>query len=224
MPSGLLDTAMIRTGRAALNNRVDFFEKLHLARNGSERELGELLESCRRYLALVAADGAARELRAKAGISDLVQETFLKAKRGFADFRGNTEDEWKAWLVQILIHTRLNFERRFFDTGRRMLAREIASSDSRLAEYCSDGMSAPHTSPSSHLRQDEELERLFAAMRQLPEKYRRAIELRQHSNLSFSEVGARLGVTAEAARKIWARALVELRQELTTRSNRPATR
>jgi RNA polymerase sigma-70 factor (ECF subfamily) len=48
------------------------------ARKGSREALGRLLETCRPYLLLVANNELDRDLQAKAGASDLVQETFIE--------------------------------------------------------------------------------------------------------------------------------------------------
>lgn len=53
------------------------------ARDGSDDALGESLEACRAYLLLVARQEIDPALMAKAGASDLVQETFLEAQRDF---------------------------------------------------------------------------------------------------------------------------------------------
>src|SRR5262249_13094013 len=58
-------------------------EWLALARGGSPEALGQLLELCRRYLLQVANAELETLLQAKAGASDLVQETFLEAQRVF---------------------------------------------------------------------------------------------------------------------------------------------
>jgi hypothetical protein len=41
------------------------------------------------------------------------------------------------------------------------------------------------------------------------------IELRNRERLTFAEVGQRMGRSAEAARKLWARAIELLRKEMT---------
>ena len=41
----------------------------------------------------------------KLDASDLVQETYLKAHRQFADFAGRNEPELMAWLRRILVRT-----------------------------------------------------------------------------------------------------------------------
>ena len=68
----------------------------------------ELLELYRNYLRLVARSLIGRRLRIKLDPSDLVQETFLKAHRDFAQFAGGTERELVAWLRQILVRSLAN--------------------------------------------------------------------------------------------------------------------
>jgi RNA polymerase sigma-70 factor (ECF subfamily) len=48
----------------------------------------------------------------------------------------------------------------------------------------------------------------------LPDDYRRVIELRYLEEQSFEEIGARMQRSADAARKLWARAVERLQQEL----------
>ena len=55
----------------------------------------------------------------------------------------------------------------------------------------------------------DELER---AMVQLPEHYREALRLRHQESCTFAEIGRRTGRSAEAARKVWARAVEQLKQ------------
>ena len=50
-----------------------------------------MLDACRAYLLLIAGREPDTQLRAKAGASDLVQETLLEAFRDFAGFHGDTE-------------------------------------------------------------------------------------------------------------------------------------
>ena len=64
--------------------------------------LGTLLEMYRRYLTLLVRIQLGDQLRANVGPSDVVQETFLRAQRGFAEFRGHCEAEIITWLRRIL--------------------------------------------------------------------------------------------------------------------------
>ena len=96
------------------------------AQAGSLEELGQLLETCRNYLLLVASSELPPELRAKGGASDLVQETFLAAQQHFPRFKGSTEREFLAWMRGILKHTSSHFRRGYQGTLRRGVKREVA--------------------------------------------------------------------------------------------------
>src|SRR5215468_7611932 len=72
------------------------------SRAGDSAALGRLLEQYRAYLALLARLQIGRRLQGKADPSDVVQEVFLEAARGFPQFRGRTEGELLAWLRQVL--------------------------------------------------------------------------------------------------------------------------
>ena len=47
----------------------------------------------------------------------------------------------------------------------------------------------------------------------MPEDYRRAVTLRFQEGLSFEEIGRQMGRSAEAARKLWSRAMERLRDQ-----------
>src|SRR5262245_35840548 len=101
---------------------------LGLARAGDGHALGQLLEMYRSYLALAARLQIHRHLQSKVDAADLVQETFLKAHRGFAQFRGRSEAELVAWLRQILALNVANLVRHYCGTQGRdiRLERELA--------------------------------------------------------------------------------------------------
>ena len=96
----------------------DAARQLAAARAGSREALGQVLQACRGYLLLLAERELDPDLRAKGGASDLVQGTFLEAQKDFAHFQGDSEDELRAWLRQVLLHNLANFTRRPWP-GRR---------------------------------------------------------------------------------------------------------
>ena len=55
---------------------------------------------------------------------------------------------------------------------------------------------------------------LREALERLSEKHRSVILLRHEERLTFSEIGRRLTISEEAARKRWGRAVELLREEL----------
>jgi len=185
---------------------------LAAARSGSREALGELLEGYRRYLTRVARDQLDPRLMAKGDPSDLVQETFRDAQRAFGQFRGSSEAELLAWLRQILVHRIGRFARRYRSTQKRSAVREVTldpGDSSATAAYRADT-----PTPSAEAVANEQSGVLQDALARLPGEYREAILLRYRDGMSFEEIGRALGRSAEAARKLWGRAVERLREEM----------
>jgi RNA polymerase sigma-70 factor (ECF subfamily) len=186
---------------------------LPAAQAGSREALGQALEACRAYLLLVANRELDPALQAKGGASDLVQETFFEAQRDFARFSGRSAEELKAWLRQMLLNNLSNFARRYRDTDKRQLDREVALA----TETPSGGWNEPTAklpSPSRQLMARERIEELFAALANLPEDYRRVITLRYQGGCSFEQIATHMQRSENAVRKLWFRAIERLEQEM----------
>jgi RNA polymerase sigma factor (sigma-70 family) len=69
-------------------------------------------------------------------------------------------------------------------------------------------------SPSGVVVDHEQGARIEEAVAQLPDDYRRVIDLRVRQSLSYHEVGQAMDRTAEAARKLFVRAVDELRSRI----------
>ncbi|HEY7315280.1 MAG TPA: sigma-70 family RNA polymerase sigma factor [Gemmataceae bacterium] len=184
------------------------------ARHGSAEALGRLLEACRPYLLLVANQQLQPDVQRKVGPSDLVQETFLKAQQNFERFQGGTEEELLSWLRRILFNDLLNAVRFYAGTDKRQVGREVGlgakDTDDALANRAVD----PAPSPGSELIAQEEANEVRQALGRLTEDHRQVIRWRSWERLSFEEIGQRLGRSAEAARKLWTRAVDELAKTL----------
>jgi RNA polymerase sigma-70 factor (ECF subfamily) len=61
---------------------------------------------------------------------------------------------------------------------------------------------------------EEEAALLQRALQRLPEDYQQVIRLRNWQLLPFDVIGQQLGRSAEAARKLWARAIEHLQREM----------
>jgi RNA polymerase sigma-70 factor (ECF subfamily) len=189
-------------------------ERLAAARAGSHEALGEALEACRRYLLLVAQSELAPELQAKGGASDLVQQTFLEAQRDFPRFAGTSEAELLAWLRCILLHNLGKFGRHYRGTQKRGLDREVALDAGSAAGVQPEHLAADSLSPSGHAIAREQNDALQRAVGRLPEAYREVIRLRYREDLSFEEIAERMQRSVAAVRKLWARAVERLKEDL----------
>jgi RNA polymerase sigma-70 factor (ECF subfamily) len=184
------------------------------ARLGRPDALGRLLEGYRGYLLLIAQEELDPALRAKTGASDVVQETFLEAQRDLVQFKGGTEAEFRGWLRQLLLHNLANLVRHYRDTAKRQVKREVEIPVPDSCGAGGSGPAAPIPTPSVQAMARESVEVIRRAMEQLPEDYRQILLLRYEEERSFEEIGQRMNRTANAARKLWARAVERLQQVL----------
>lgn len=186
-------------------------EQLQAAHDGSRHALGELLELCRQYLLAIANSELPEDLQGKCGASDLVQQSFLEAQRDFRGFAGTTRADLLRWLRRIMLNNVANVVRDYCRTRKRAAGCEVPL-DGMAPRVAID----PGPSASSLLMAEERAQALQQAVSRLPEDYAQVIRWRNSERLSFEEIGQRLERSAEAARKLWVRALDQLREQLTS--------
>jgi RNA polymerase sigma-70 factor (ECF subfamily) len=184
------------------------------ARAGSREALGQVLETFRGYLLLVANRELDPELRAKGGASDLVQETFLEAQRDFGGFHGDSVEELRAWLRRLLLNNVANFTRQYRERAKREVGREVPLEAGNSSHERGAGLAADTPSPSGQAVAQEQAEALARAMQRLPPDYRRVLALRHDEQRTFEEIGRQMQRTANAARMLWLRAVERLQKEL----------
>ncbi len=124
---------------------------------------------------------------------DAVQETFLKALRGWADFRG--EASRKTWLTRIAIRTCCDMRRTFW--FRHM--------DRRVTPDCLPEPIAPV---------DENDQSLTLAVMRLPRKLREAVLLYYYQEMPVKEVAAALGISQPSVSDRLRRAREKLKDDL----------
>jgi RNA polymerase sigma-70 factor (ECF subfamily) len=191
------------------------------ARCGVPERLGQLLESYRNYLRLLAITQIDSRLRPKISASDLVQETMLGAYRDFSQFRGHSERQLLAWLRKILINRLHAFVQKHVLAEKRDLRREIsleeigealARSGARLeaGAFLADR----NPSPRSNMIRRENAVVLADHLARMSPKYRDVIVLRNLKGLSFEEVAQQMNRTSGAVRMLWLRAVRQLRERI----------
>ena len=183
----------------------NFDDLMTAARHGNKEAQGRLLEAFRRPLLRLARQRVDLEVQAKGGGSDMVQETFIRALREIDTFQGCTPDQLMAWLRAIMESTAANFRRRF-QTKKRDAAREV----SEKGALTSDDLRRATPAASDGVIRDEQDHRVRETIERLPEPYREVVRLRSQEQLSFREIGQRIGRTEESARKLWMRAVAQM--------------
>lgn len=176
---------------------------LDAARTGSEEAKEALLARyAGRLLALIRLR-MGPSLRAHLESQDLLQATLLKSYARLRDFRGDDPAALMAWLAAIARHEvadQVDFQRR----QRRDLVRETGLGPE------AEAVPAQVRSALSQAIWSEQAARLEAALEALPEPQREVIVLRKLEELSFAEIGERLGTSEDACRMRFARAMAAL--------------
>lgn len=189
-------------------------EMIHSVQSGSESDLGALVETYRDYLLSVARFRLSKDLAVKVAPSDVVQETLLQATQNFQQFRGTTEEELRQWLQTIILRNVIDTHRQFRRVGKRDLSREIPLAQSNDKVSPTQVLISREETPSARLRRTESARSLNAAISRLSDEYQFVIHQHSFEKKGFDEIGKCLNRSADAARKLWARAVEKLAQEL----------
>jgi RNA polymerase sigma-70 factor, ECF subfamily len=192
----------------------DFDGLLRGARAGSRESLGQILEACRAYLYTIAGANCDLALQAKAGASDLVQDTFLEAQRDFGQFNGVSEKELLAWMRQLLLNNMANFTRSYRGAAKRSVTREVRLGSDNGAFDLAENVAANDLSPSGKVLAQEQAQKLQSALERLPDDYRQVLLLRYQDQRAFEEIAGQMNRSANAVRKLWMRAVECLQDEM----------
>ena len=138
----------------------------------------------------------------------------MEAHRGFATFRGSSRADLIIWIQGILNHRVQTAYRRYRGTSCRNLAREVPLNNRGPLRTRRGSTGSSVTSPSGEAMADEERARLESAIRQLSPRHEQVIRLRNELKFTFVEVGLALGCSADAAQKLWSRAIHRLARRL----------
>jgi RNA polymerase sigma-70 factor, ECF subfamily len=131
---------------------------------------------------------ALRMTRNRSDAEDLVQETFLRAYRGFAGFEEGTN--LRAWLYRILTNAYIN-------TYRKRQREPVTVSDDELPEwwlYEKLGGEAMEASAEARVLESLPDEDVQEALASLPEQFRLAVLLADVEGFSYKEIAEILGV------------------------------
>ena len=188
---------------------------LAAARNGNRVALGEVFRRYEKTLLRIARGVLPADLQPKAGASDLLQDTFFEAQRDFRQFHGTTREELLAWLQCLLRNNWLNFVRAYRRREKRLIQREEPLCLEPWRANCSRlELATRAAGPGTDAIRNESTERCRRAIGGLPDDERMLLRLRFEECLTFSVIGARLDMSAEAARKLLGRTLRKLSGEL----------
>jgi RNA polymerase sigma-70 factor (ECF subfamily) len=137
--------------------------------------------------------------------TDIAQSVFGKAHRDLPRFVDRGPGSFGGWLEEIVECT-IRGKARWLDAARRK--------ESPPQARARHDAGASSQTPSRLVSKKEDVEKLHDAMETLGERDRRAVEMRMFLGLRWSEVGGTLGLSEEAARKVYERALEKIGRSL----------
>jgi RNA polymerase sigma-70 factor, ECF subfamily len=150
------------------------------AQQGEKRAFDLLVGKYQRKLSRL----LSRFIRDPAEVEDVTQEAFIKAYRALPTFRGDSA--FYTWLYRIGINTAKNY---LVAAGRR--APTATEYNAEEAEGFEDaGELRDINTPESVMMSKEIATTVNAAMDELPEELRTAIQLRELEGLSYEEIAA----------------------------------
>jgi RNA polymerase sigma-70 factor (ECF subfamily) len=149
-------------------------------------------------------------MRRKIGESDIVQQTYVAAFEDLGDFEDRGPGSFRRWLERVLDFQVNDEVKRHVGAAKRSAHREVSQATGDPAA----DPAGPEPTPSVHAIAAEERAALAAAMRDLPDDDRRVLDLVHRQGTDFGEAGRAMGRSADAARKLYARAVVRLSQRM----------
>jgi RNA polymerase sigma-70 factor (ECF subfamily) len=194
----------------------EFIGRLSRAKAADSPDRHDLLESYRNYLMLLARIRADRKLRSKLGDSDLVQETLIQANRDFDQFRGTSEAELTGWLRAVMSKKKALLARRYYGTAARdpNLEEQLQHEMDKSSQQLGRALIASGSSPSRLAAGRERAVLLADALAALPDHYREVVVLHHVQGYTLPEVAQSMGRSVDSVKKLWARAMVQLRTSL----------
>lgn len=152
------------------------------------------------------------ELRSKLESVDLVQDALICALRDLGGFTYRNEGDFLRWLTKIA-ENRLRDNVDKLHADKRNIHREIRLNHrGRATGGASVGTAGPieATTPSVIMSRKEDLDKLEKAMDTLRPEYREVIMLAKIEQLSYSQIGGRLGKSTGAVKMLVSRARMAL--------------
>ena len=117
-------------------------------------------------------------------VEDIAQETFIRAYRALAQFRGDAQ--FYTWLYRIAVNTA---KKALMDLKRNPTVSEnfFKTSDDDETSPAENDLISPDT-PDAVLASKEIVQIINAALEALPEELRQAVTLREIEGLSYEEI------------------------------------
>jgi RNA polymerase sigma factor (sigma-70 family) len=146
-------------------------------------------------------------LRARGDADDYLQDAILDFLRDGPRFQVRDDEQFRALLARIVENT-LRDRNDWFRAKRRHLGTKVPISRDSVLPL--DPALQASTTPSRHATRNEVRDWVRLALELLEAEDRKIILAREYEDRSFVQIGEELGMTANAVRMRWVRAVARL--------------
>lgn len=176
-----------------------------IPREGEPRDA--FFERLRPALMRIAQDLMDRELQAKIGTSDLVQETMLEVVRDIDQVRDKNPKNMERWYREVLINNIRDLKRFFRGSRKRTVDVELP-----LLKDLADPRSG--RLPEVPLLREEQMNHMQEAISRLPSPHQQMLKWRYMDRFSYRKIATLVSRKEDAVRMMVNRSLDRLKREM----------
>ncbi|QEG21440.1 sigma-70 family RNA polymerase sigma factor [Mariniblastus fucicola] len=163
-----------------------------------------------------------QKLQGRLDASDVIQDTFVEASRALEGYLDNPKISVFMWLRRLAGEKLIQAHRKHLGAEKRTANREqpmFAGVPAATSQVVAIQLSGKLTSPSNAAQKREDKDELMDALDQMGEIDREILMLRHFEQLSNHETAEVVGISYEAVKKRYIRALDKLRTIMTKASD-----
>ena len=198
-------------------NGVDDLDLLRHAQRGNEDALNEVLIKHRDRLRRMVAVRMNQKLQGRVDASDVIQDTFIEASRALDSFLANPTMPVFVWLRRLAGEKLIQAHRNHLGAQKRAAGREqqnYGGAPAATSQSLAIQLAANMTSPSQAAQKNEAKDQLMAALENMDAMDREILTLRHFEHLNSRETADVVGMSYEAVKKRYVRALDKLQKIL----------
>lgn len=208
-------TAQNRSVQRNFSNSLgSLVELVRRGSNGDQHAVELLFTKYRPYLRVICALRLPKMCQQREDASDIVQHTLMDATRGLAEFRGETEAEFEAWMFRLLERNILQSVRKNTADMRDVRRETTDLNPTDSAQLVWHSLAADQSSPESAIFRGEAALELAEALESLPEDQRLAVELRFLGQLPLKSIAEYMSKSTGAVAGLIRRGIEQLRESL----------
>ena len=180
--------------------------------NRDSDALEKLIEWYRPLLREIAEGMLGKMLAAKVDASDIVQDTLDGISSGFKNHNLQNRSEWKGYLRRVLARRVADVRQHFLRTRKRDIRREQI--DVQHEAIIQSVVDPRAESPLDKLISDEFAHKAIHAFKRLPKELRKVLRWRFRKEMTYEDIGNRVGRTPDAVRMLVNRCVLAIRKEI----------